>query len=364
MERDNPIVIIGGYGIVGSEIVRLLRMFHPEMPIAIAGRSPEKAAALQNELGNLQFISIDVLDLNSLQNLPMRPSALVCTVNDTNDNVLRKALSDGIPLVDITRWNAPFIKTIEHVKLHKLKAPIIFASSWMAGVSAILARYTMNGLADAESVNIDILYALKDKSGPNSIEFMDQFHKAFAVIEGHQLKWIKPLRDSQITDFPENRRFRTYRFGTPEQYTLPLTTGIHSAVTRISFDSSLATWLLASLVRSGLWSLISSNRFNGLRRVILHSQGNGDSALLKVETRGRSCKRIVTVIDRKGQRHLTAVGTLIQIERILGLDNFPPPTGITFPEQTPDIENTIKRLTAYGVQIENWPSGGKDGNKG
>ncbi|MBA4367338.1 MAG: saccharopine dehydrogenase [Desulfobacterium sp.] len=360
MIEQNNIVILGGYGLIGSEIARLIRIHHPSISICIAGRSAEKAASLQRSLGNTDFIQIDINNPESFQNFPARPSVIICAVNDTNDNILRKALSDGIPLVDITRWNEPLLKAIELIKSHKPKAPILFASSWMAGVSSILARHAMNGLENPVSVDIDILYAMKDKAGPNAIEFMDQFHKSFAVIENDNLKWIRPFMDSHMANFPGNRSYRTYRFGTPEQYTLPQIKGIQRAATRISFDSGFTTWVLAAVVQSGLWKLISGNRFNALRRSILHSSGNGGSAVLMVEAHNNSHKNTVTAIDHKGQSHLTAVGALIQIERILGLDHSPPPEGLTFPEESPVIEGAIKRMMACGVAIDSIRSGERD----
>lgn len=365
IKNDDSIVIIGGYGLVGSEIARLIHVYHPEITIGIAGRSAEKASSLLKELGNAHFIQMDVNEPESLNHLPSRPSALVCAVNDTHDYILKKAVSDGIPLVDITRWNEPLLRAIESLKSVQLKSPILFSSAWMSGISAIMARHVINELENPVLVDIDILYSMNDKSGPNAIEFMDQFHKSFAVIEDASLKWIKPLRNSHITNFPGSRRYRTYRFGTPEQYTLPLLTGIRKAVTRISFDSGWVTRLLAFVVQSGLWKLISGKRFDIVRKSILYNPGDGAAAVVMVEAQGGDgLKKTVTAIDPLGQSHLTAVGALIQIERILGLDKAHPPEGITFPEESPVIDRAMGKMIACGVKLYGWLPGGLDAKRG
>ena len=41
-----PVLILGGYGSVGSRTARALRRLHPELPLVIAGRDSAKAHAL------------------------------------------------------------------------------------------------------------------------------------------------------------------------------------------------------------------------------------------------------------------------------------------------------------------------------
>ena len=65
MNRDmsqKPILLIGGYGIHGEKIARLLRRRHPRLPLLIGGRTPEKADALAGLLGNAEGVKIDLYD--------------------------------------------------------------------------------------------------------------------------------------------------------------------------------------------------------------------------------------------------------------------------------------------------------------
>ena len=45
------IVILGGYGVVGSQIAHILRQSHPNLPLVLAGRNPQQAQQLVAELG-------------------------------------------------------------------------------------------------------------------------------------------------------------------------------------------------------------------------------------------------------------------------------------------------------------------------
>lgn len=51
-QNSSSVLLLGGYGSLGSRIARLLRQHHPELHLTIAGRNREKAGALATELGN------------------------------------------------------------------------------------------------------------------------------------------------------------------------------------------------------------------------------------------------------------------------------------------------------------------------
>ena len=83
LDIENSILIAGGYGVVGQQVAEIIRANHPELPIVIAGRNPEKGQALANKLGNASVLSLDMQQPNPLKNL--KPRAVLAAVNDPND---------------------------------------------------------------------------------------------------------------------------------------------------------------------------------------------------------------------------------------------------------------------------------------
>jgi hypothetical protein len=66
----------------------------------------------------------------------------------------------------------------------------------------------------------------------------------------------------------------------------------------------------------------------------------------------------VTIADPQGQTHLTALGALVQLERLLGLDGAPAPApGIVYPDTTPQVENALQVLDEFGVTVSGVRSG-------
>ena len=115
--------------------------------------------------------------------------------------------------------------------------------------------------------------------------------------------------------------------------------------------------MLRLLVRSGLWRLISGERFAGVRRAVLYDPGEGAPHEVVIDVRGndaegRRLTRRATIVDPEGQSHLTAVGALIQLERVLGLGAYPAPgAGVMVAESTPEPDASLQTLRELGVVV-------------
>jgi hypothetical protein len=228
----------------------------------------------------------------------------------------------------------------------------------MAGICAAMAAGVARELTAVESIDISVLYGLKDKAGPDSAEYMDRLAVPFpATIDGRE-RCVRPLSDGRRVVFLGAGAARVYRFDTPDGLTLPATTGARTVAARIGFDSAATTSLLVALVRSGLWKLISGARFTPLRRRLLYNPGPGAGHHVSIEvtgadSAGRATSRTVAIGDPLGQTHLTAVAALIQLERLLGLDGAAaPPPGLAYPDSAPQLESALRVLRHFGVTVD------------
>lgn len=350
--NDKTILIAGGYGVVGEQIARLLHQRHPDWHLIIAGRNIAKAQTLADQLGNATAM---MLDMNQPQPLNgNKPHAILAAVNDPQDYLLMGAMRASIPYVDITRWTERLKLAASRAEDFKPTSTVMLASGWMAGVVAVIAAGSAKKLALVQSIDISVLFSLKDKAGPNSVEYMDRLATPFKVTINGEDQIVKPYTDPRKVIFPDNYKTRTYRFDTPDQLTLPETVNAKSVAARIAFDDAFTTSLLVTLVRSGIWKLISGKRFTSLRRSLLYNPGAGASHQVVIEIQGEDGKgrarRIhITIVDPLGQTHLTALGAIIQLERVLSLDN---QAGVIYPDTNPDMESSLKLLQEFGVRVE------------
>jgi len=237
------------------------------------------------------------------------------------------------------------------------RSPVLLASGWMAGLASVAAVAASRPLQRAESIAISVLYALQDRAGPSSAAYMDRLATPFEVMQAGTRQTVLPFTDPRRITFPDGQVARVYRFDTPDQLLLPRSTGAASVAARIGFASAATTRILALLVRSGLWKRISGERFTDLRRALLLHPGPGASHQIVIDVEGldpsgeaRSVR--ATLSDPLGQTHLTAVGALVQLERLLGLDGAaPPPPGLIYPDSAPQIQAARRTLETFGVSM-------------
>jgi hypothetical protein len=352
---EEAVLIAGGYGVVGQQVAQVIRQRHPTLPLILAGRNPTKAKPLADELSHTHIAMLDIDQPHPLNGT--RPRAILATVNDPHDHLLRDAVRKGIPYVDITRWTEQVRQAVTRVSAESPCAPVMLSSAWMAGVAALVAVAAARPLKRIDRIDISVLYSLKDKAGPNSAEYMDRLATPFEVMLNGMRKQVYPYTDPRKITFPGGYTAKAYRFDTPDQLTLPITTGANTVAARIAFDDATATSLLVLLTRTGIWKLISGPRFTPLRRSLLYNPGSGARHEMVIEVTGMDendyQKTIrASVVDPKGQTHLTALGALIQLERLLGMDGAPPPaSGLVYPETAPQIESALQVLRHLGVTV-------------
>lgn len=359
MNIEDSILIVGGYGVVGQQLVHHLRQRHPELPIYLGGRSVEKGLELVSKFKDISVVEIDLNKSKPLQSFFARglPKAVVAAVNDPHDHLLLEVVAKGIPFLDITRWTSKLESAISLIQNKTLTAPIIFSSSWMAGVVAIIASKIAGKFHSIESIAIDILYSLNDKAGPNSVEYMDRLAKPYSVTRGGKIIEVKPFSNSRKVEFPRGYSARTFSFDTPEQFTLPKTLGAASVNSHIAFDDTLSMYSLVGMVRLGIWKLISGANFTWLRHKILYNPGPGNSHEIMIQVNGTDAqskpKRIkASIVDPRGQTHLTSIGALIQLERLInGNNELKMKNEISFPESLLSTDLGIETLESLGVKI-------------
>ncbi|MFF7727083.1 saccharopine dehydrogenase [Streptomyces sp. NPDC008001] len=344
LDVTGPVLLVGGYGTVGGELARLAA---PSWPLLLTGRTPARGRALTEELG----ASVRRWDLGDPEPFSARVRAVVSTVNDPDDRVLRAALRGGVPYVDVTRWTARLQRAAALAAVSPPKAPVLLSSGWMGGVSSLVAAALADALGGASAVEIAVRYDLKDRAGADSVAFMDRLGLDYEVTEAGRRRMVMPLSGAGYVTIGGHRT-KVARIDTPEQFTLPLSLGVDTAVTRIGFSANTSTTALLALKKTGFFRWARGDRFTSLRRSVLYAPGEGGTALLRIDVRGRDgASRTAVVADPAGQAHLTAVGGLLGLRRVLGEDGSTAPGGVVFPEMTPAPQDVVAALEKAGAEV-------------
>lgn len=352
--KVHRVLLAGGAGVVGAQVAAMLHRRQPQVQLIVAGRRVQAAEAVARPLG-AEALQLDI-------DGPRFPALaegtlIVALANDRHDRLLRFALDGGHPYIDVTRWTERLKQALVCVASGPPpRAPVVFASAWMAATAGLMARELVQDLASVERISLDILYALADRAGPNSVEYLDRLSVPFHTLDGGQWQQRQGFSDGQVADFGDAGRHTTYRFDTPDQASLPHLLGAATVEARIAFDDRNATRLLRTLVACGVWKLIAGPRFTPLRRAMLYNPGNGGPHRIRLraagtDRQGSPAQRTLLLTDPAGQTHLTALGTVLQIERLLGLEQPPPAPGVYLGENLLDPCQTKAQLQAEGVLI-------------
>jgi len=339
LETSGPVLIVGGYGTVGAALTQHAAK---EWPLLLAGRNPDRGSHLASDR-----VAVRAWDLNQPEPFEAGARAVISTVNDPDDRVLRAAASAGIPYVDVTRWTSRVTRAITLATLLRPTAPVLLSSGWMGGVTSTVAAALAQEVGEAAEVDISIRYDTNDQAGADSVDFMDRLGLEFEARKGGKAAVVRPLTDTRWVDIAGHRT-KVARLDTPEQFTLPLTLGAGSVATRIGFSSNTSTTALLAARAVGLFRWGSGEKWAPLRRSLLYSPGSGGTAHIRVEVRGAGGTKTATITDPLGQAHLTAAGGLLGLHTVLSGDAQP---GASFPESAPDPAEQLAKLQSYGVTI-------------
>lgn len=344
-----PLLIVGGYGLVGGQAARMLRQRHPDLPLLLGGRHPDGGRDLADSIG-ARTVPIDVgheQPLASLGSLVPTPAAVLAVVSDPHDHLLVDAMRRGIPIADVNRaGNASILDVTVAAARERPSAAVLLSGSWLAGLSALMAAAAAREVEDVERIDIWALSSSDDRVGPDSWGFSDRLAWPYYAMRDGRRRPTHPLTGLQQVRCADGHERPAVLIGTLEQTTLPITLGVPTVETRMALQSPAALYGLIGLKRSGALRALTRPALRGARSALLQRPGDGDFAGLTVTAHGRTGTASVDLLDPRGQAHLSAVGAALAAERVLGADL---PPGLSFPEQSADPESDVGALRQAGV---------------
>ncbi|UQZ36174.1 saccharopine dehydrogenase [Paenibacillus sp. PK3_47] len=255
------IVVVGGYGHVGSQICTLLGEQYPGRVFA-AGRSLERAEQFSRATGGRVLpmqLTAGEADMAFLQQ-----TKLVVMCLDQQDTSFAEAcLQSGTHYVDITA-NGAFLTQLQRLgdNGYKLPGTALLSVGLAPGLTNLLAKEATQSLDSTEQLDISIMLGLGDSHGQAALEWtVDSLGTAFELTEQGSTVTAASFTGRKAISFggPIGKR-PAYRFPFSDQQTLPETLNVPSVSTRLCFDSRPVTAGIALLQKLGLTSLFRNRR--------------------------------------------------------------------------------------------------------
>lgn len=207
------IVVLGGYGEMGTTISIDLAETAKKFDIVIAGRNKKKADALVRQLKrkNVTSAQVDVRNKTQLKKLLQGAKVVVnATIYYNNLNVMEAALAAGASYVDLGGLYHTTLKQLKlHNKFKKAGLVAILGCGSTPGIANVLAAHGASKLDRVHAVHIQ--FADKDWTKydmpfvvPYSMyTVFDEFTQHPPVFTGGRMKYINALDDERTFSFPK-----------------------------------------------------------------------------------------------------------------------------------------------------------------
>lgn len=320
------ILIIGGYGQVGSNIVRLIRKAESTIELILAGRNPQNGELLAKELTNAETAYINLeegFDLSKFRKIDLIISAL-----RDHSNILREtAILNGIACITVSEL-ADQISPTAFLSLHKtIAAPIVFAGHWQAGLLTLVVKQLAAKFSHITTVETAGLYDEKDPVGPLvTDEVTDFVGRALIRRDGNWLH-VESKANTRLINLYDRKSAVGHPMGTLD---VPSIAAFTDAA-NIRFD-----FIVGDSIGSNKGLEASHDLYIEIEGVLLSGE----------------MKKIRTIVSGpRGNSHLTAVGVYLITERILGLNGQSEQKtgGLYLPETIVSEDNIIKHLSEFGI---------------
>lgn len=253
----DKILIIGGYGTVGSTIATHLSKVYPNK-IIVAGRNIKKAEKLTRKLNNLIIpYEFDVSNISSLEILKNVRLVIMC-IDQEDSNFVETCINYKINYIDITA-NQQLIEKFEklNAKAKEKEVSVILSVGLAPGITNLMAKQCIEKLPNTKKIEIYILLGLGEKHGDSAYQWtLENIHKNYAIQINGTKKTVRSFTEPKTTNLLGQRTF--YYFNFSDQHSLANITSVPTVKTRLAFDSNFFTKLVAILRKTGITKIFSN----------------------------------------------------------------------------------------------------------
>lgn len=329
---EHNILIIGGNGLVGKTIARILKSRNPQLNIFIGGRKGGKTA---NDL------KVDVTNPATFKIITeKRINLIILSVNDKTDHILQFAITNHVDYLDITKPTPDLVKAYDIAEMREINSRIVFSSGWMGGIVPGLANTLSTD--DIQGVKLFVYYSVKDLAGESSAHFMaENVAVPFHDYKNDKPDTIRHFLDTEPFDFSFGiGKRKAYNFDVPDLYILNRVERVPNVSVKMTYNSKFITWLLGSFQSLRIFNILSLKE----RRMIFGSSGNGDQSVFEIVVKDKTGQKKLSLQSTKGQAELTALSAVLHTEELL---RNPHENKVYFSHQLHEPLSLLAQLNAY-----------------
>ncbi|MGC1516414.1 MAG: hypothetical protein WA810_12625 [Maribacter sp.] len=290
MVEKDKILIIGGYGTVGSIVSRQLALRYPSK-IIVGGRNKVKAQMLIEQNGlNAKAIYLDVekarfeeVDFNELH-------TVVNCLETMNISLILECIQFNINYTEVGasfKTHKRFFELSDYID--NSDCLVIPSVGLVPGLSNILAFNGAKQFSEIDEIHTYVMLGLGESHGVDSVRWMlEKANSSFKIKTKDGSVSVKGYTHPKSTRLLNERRERTfYLFDFSDHHTIPLLVDTKAIDTRISFDSRAITYLFYLLQKIGFLKWYKNLSPKRLKKVLGFIRMGSERFGLQIEINGK-----------------------------------------------------------------------------
>lgn len=306
---NKNILIIGGTGLVGKTIIRILEKRNPKYNLFVGSR---KSGNTPNDM------VIDVTNPKTFKViLDNKIDLIVLCTKDSDNEILRFAIENKLDYIDITKPTPDLTIAYDFAQENKeyIKSHIVFSSGWMGGIVGSLADFIAPDKRTVLEVNLYIYYSVKDLAGKSSADFLAKnVCKPFFVYKNNRPQKVKHFLDSEKFNFSFGiGKRQVYNLDVPELFIFNQIEKIPTVSSKMTYNSKFITSVMGYLQSLRIFNIMILKE----RQWLFGASGKGDQTIFEISIKTIDKTKKVSLQSIKGQAELTAFSTVLHIEKML-----------------------------------------------
>lgn len=328
--RVEPVLMLGGTGMVGAATARLLRQAWPTLPLLIGGRDFGRAHALAVELGHAEAVVIDLRD-PALGLGERKISMIAAFVKDERLTSLHHAQRSGIPFLGISTNSFEVLPEVAAYMRHPAST-VVMGSEWLCGAAVLATLFLARGFNRLESIHLSAIVDANDVGGEATIVDFERLRSAAPAaltLTGGAYRWRHGDEMMTRVKRADGAELHASAYSPLDIAALAEQTGAAD----VSFD--IAVGETSSRARGDAFST----------EIIIALTGEDANGKLKQSRHA--------LVHPAGQVPMTALTVAMMIERLTGCDGGQKPgSGLLFPEHLLEPEAFFARAKRMGTTLK------------
>ena len=357
MVEKDKILIIGGYGTVGSIVSRQLALRYPSK-IIVGGRNKDKAQMLIEQNGlSAKAIYLDVekerfdeVDFNEIH------TAVSC-IETMNLFFILECIQFNINYTEVGASfdvHKRFFELSDYID--NSDCLVIPSVGLVPGLSNILAFNGAKQFSEIEEIHTYVMLGLGESHGIDSVRWMlEKANSSFKIKTKEGSVVVKGFTHPRSTRLLNEQGERTfYFFDFSDHHTIPLLVDTKAIDTRIGFDSRAITYLFYLLQKIGFLKWYKNLGPKRLKKVLDFIRMGSERFGLQIEINGKDSLGMQSSIKylATGENEAMATATVTSYAAELMYLN-KTQKGLKHIEEVCDLDELKGYLEKHNIRILN-----------